>query len=143
MSFNINNPIGSVIDLVKDGLDKWGPADKTVVAQMKSQLDQLKESDEAKALSDEAQVQLAAMVNIQSEAKGESWLQRNWRPMVALWFAGLVGAYWFGFVAKNLTPASIDDLFGLVKLCLGGYYASRGVEKVAPHIVEAVKAMKS
>jgi hypothetical protein len=143
MSFNINNPIGSIIDLVKDGLDKWGPADKTAVAQMKAQLDQLKESDDAKAASDEIQLQLAALANVQAEAKGESWLQRNWRPMTALFLVGLVGAYWFGWTAPNLTQITVDDLFGLVKICLGGYYASRGMEKIAPHVVEAVRALKS
>lgn len=142
MNLDIKNPISSVIDLVKDGLDRFIP-DKSAAAQAKAALDQIKESDEAKAASDDVQLQLAAMANVQAEAKGESWLQRNWRPMVALWFAGLVGAYWFGFVAPNLTAAAVDDLFGLVKICLGGYYASRGVEKVAPHVVAAVKALKS
>jgi hypothetical protein len=143
MGFNINNPIGSIIDLVKDGLDKWGPADKTVVAQLKSQLDQLRESDEAKAAGDDVQLQLAALANVQAEAKGESWLQRNWRPITALFLVGLVGAYWFGFTAPNLSQITVDDLFGLVKICLGGYYVGRSAEKLAPHVVEAVKAFKN
>lgn len=123
-------------------IDKVIP-DKAANDAAKAQLEQLKESDEAKKLEENVQIELAALGNVKAEEQGESWLQRNWRPMVALWFAGLVGAYWFGFVAKNLTPASIDDLFGLVKICLGGYYASRGIEKVAPHVVEAVKSLKS
>lgn len=60
-----------------------------------------------------------------------------------MFFSGLVGAYWFGFNAPNLPAASVDDLFGLVKICLGGYYFGRTAEKVAPHVVQAVKAIKS
>ncbi len=33
---------------------------------------------------------------VQAEAKGESWLQRNWRPLTMLWFSTLIGGYWFG-----------------------------------------------
>jgi len=137
------DPISAVVDLVKDGIDKWGPADKTAVATMKSQLDQLKESDEAKALSDNIQLQLAAMANIQAEAKGESWLQRNWRPVMALFFGGLVGAYWFGYAAPNMTQDTVDHLFSLVQMMIGGYTIGRSIEKIAPHAVNAVKALKS
>jgi len=142
MGINVNNPLGSLIDLVKDGFDRLIP-DKAAAAQAKATLDQLRESDEAKQLDREMQLQLAALANVQAEAKGESWLQRNWRPMVALFLTGLVGAYWFGFTAPNLTQITVDDLFSLVKICLGGYYGGRTVEKVAPHVVEAVKALKS
>jgi hypothetical protein len=142
MNLNISNPIGSIIDFVKDGMDRLIP-DKTAAAQAKAALDQLKESDDAKAAADDVQMQLAAMANVQAEAKGESWLQRNWRPIVALFLTGLVGSYWFGYTAPNLTAAAVDDLFGLVKICLGGYYAGRSVEKIAPHVVAAVKALKS
>src|SRR5579872_4730602 len=128
MGINVNNPLGSLIDLVKDGFDRLIP-DKAAAAQAKATLDQLRESDEAKQLDREMQLQLAALANVQAEAKGESWLQRNWRPMVALFLTGLVGAYWFGFTAPNLTQITVDDLFSLVKICLGGYYGGRTVEK--------------
>lgn len=139
---NINNPLGSIIDLVKDGLDKWGPADKTVVAQAKAQLDQLKEADAAKQLDRDLQVELAGMSNVQAEAKGDSWLQRNWRPITALTFVVLVVAYWFGFTAPNLPAASVQELFELVKLCLGGYTLGRTAEKLGPSIVQAITAAK-
>jgi hypothetical protein len=47
MGISINNPLGSIIDLVKDGLDRFIP-DKSQAAQAKATLDQLKESDDAK-----------------------------------------------------------------------------------------------
>lgn len=138
MAISINNPLGSVIDLVKDGLDRFIP-DKSAAAAAKATLDQLKESDEAKSLDADIKVQLAGLDNVKAEAAGSSWLQRNWRPMTALTFVGLVTAYWFGFTAPNLPQASVQELFELVKLCLGGYTMGRTVEKVAPAVMAALK----
>lgn len=132
----------TVIAPLEHIIDKVIP-DKNAAAAAKASLDSMKESDEAKAVEDQLQLQLAAMANIQAEAKGESWLQRNWRPMMALFFGGLVGAYWFGFTAPNLTADSIHDLFSLVQMMIGGYTIGRSVEKIAPHAVQAVKALKS
>jgi hypothetical protein len=131
-----------IVKPITDIINKVIP-DKAAQDAAKAQLEQMRESDEAKAVEDELQLQLAAMANIQAEAKGESWLQRNWRPIVALFLTGLVGSYWFGYTAPNLTPASIDDLFSLVKICLGGYVGGRSIEKIAPHAVQAIKAFKS
>lgn len=138
MGISINNPLGSIIDLVKDGLDRFIP-DKSQAAAAKAALDQLQASNSAQALADDIKVQLQGLQVVSDEAKGESWLQRNWRPMTALTFVVLVVAYWFGLNAPNLPPASVDQLFGLVKLCLGGYTMGRTVEKVAPSILAALK----
>jgi hypothetical protein len=80
---------------------------------------------------------------VKAEATGNSWLQRNWRPMTALFLVICVGMYWFGYGPKNLTQSSVDDMFGLVKICLGGYVAGRSAEKIAPSIATAIKAAKS
>lgn len=67
---------------------------------------------------------------ILAEVQGGSWLQRNWRPMLMVWFAGLVGAYWFGFVPENLDPSAINELFHLVQIGVGGYIVGRSGEKI-------------
>ena len=67
---------------------------------------------------------------VKAEATGESWLQRNWRPLTMIWFSVLVGGYWFGFTPENLSEESVLSLFNLVKIGIGGYIGSRGVEKV-------------
>jgi len=76
---------------------------------------------------------------IMAEANGHSWLQRNWRPLMMLWFAILLGMYWFGFAPDGLTQMDKDNLFSLLKLGIGGYLASRGVEKIVPTIADAIK----
>jgi len=67
---------------------------------------------------------------VTSEAQGESWLQRNWRPMVMLWFAGLVGAHWLGFTPDNLSEPMVLALFDIVQYGLAGYIAGRSAEKI-------------
>lgn len=75
-----------------------------------------------------------------AEAKGDSWLQRNWRPITAILFVWIV--FWFGWLQPllvgwwGLPPLRVGDtllieIIGLVKLCLGGYIGARTVEKVA------------
>jgi hypothetical protein len=71
---------------------------------------------------------------ITAEAQGESWLQRNWRPMTMLTFVGLIVARWLGFVAPGVTEAVELELMTLVQIGLGGYVVGRSVEKTAPHL---------
>jgi len=67
---------------------------------------------------------------VQAEANGESWLQRNWRPLVMLWLAGLVGGYWFGFTPDNLSDETVGALFDIVQYGLSGYIVGRSAEKI-------------
>jgi hypothetical protein len=67
---------------------------------------------------------------ILAEANGESWLQRNWRPMLMLWFAGLVGAHWLGFTPENLSESTVLALLDIVQVGIGGYVLGRSGEKM-------------
>jgi len=85
------------------------------------------------------QLNLAAADIIKAEAQSESWLARNWRPMVMVVFAGLIVARWFGWAAPNLTEAEYLKLWSIVEFGLGGYVVGRSVEKIAPSIADAIK----
>ena len=71
---------------------------------------------------------------VQAEATGESWLQRNWRPLTMVWFSALIGGYWFGYTPDNLSDEAVLSLFGLIKLGLGGYVIGRSAEKITKEI---------
>jgi len=71
---------------------------------------------------------------VQAEATGESWLQRNWRPLTMVWFSALIGGYWFGFTPDNLSNEAVLSLFGLIKLGLGGYVIGRSAEKITKEL---------
>ena len=106
--------------------------------------------DKAKAEELKAQITLAAMNEgakelegavriITAEAQGESWLQRNWRPILMLFFAGLVGAHWLGFTAPNLPADVVINLLDIVQVGVGGYVLGRSAEKVTKAYVEGKK----
>ena len=66
---------------------------------------------------------------IMTETKSDSWLAKNWRPLTMLSFVGIVASYWFGYQPENMTQDTIDQIFSLIKLGLGGYVVGRSVEK--------------
>ena len=70
---------------------------------------------------------------IKAEANSQSWLARNWRPMMMLFFGGLLGSFWFGFAPEYVQerPELTEELFSLLKLGIGGYIVGRSVEKTA------------
>lgn len=80
----------------------------------------------------------AALQVILAESNG-NWLQRSWRPLMMLFFAGLVGARWFGYSAPAMSEAEVLELWAIVKLGIGGYTIGRSVEKIAPAIADALK----
>jgi len=79
---------------------------------------------------------------IQTEAKSESFLARNWRPVVMLVFTGLIVARWCGWTAPNLSEAEAQKLWDIIQFGLGGYVVGRSVEKIAPSIISAIKDKK-
>ena len=89
-----------------------------------------------------AELKQAAASIVRQEAASRHWLAANWRPLTMLFFVGLVGARWFGWTAPGMTEAEYLSIYDLIKIGLGGYVASRGVEKVAPIIADAVKARR-
>ncbi|KEQ18091.1 3TM-type holin [Endozoicomonas numazuensis] len=112
----------AAIPVIGKVIDKLFPdANKAKAA--KVELTEMLLSGELAELEQQASV-------VKAEAQGESWLQRNWRPMVMLIFTALVVCRWMGWSAPNLTEAVELKLFSIIQLGIGGYIASRGLEKV-------------
>lgn len=101
--------------------------DPEKAAQAKNQLVDMAVKGELDELAQRAGV-------IKAEAQGESWLQRSWRPIVMLIFTALIVCRWLGWSAPDLSEAVELKLFSIVQIGLGGYIASRGIEKVADKI---------
>lgn len=133
--------IGGILQIIKS---VFPVIDKAIVDKDKAR--ELKQALELAVINLSAQELDAATKIILAEAGGESWLQRNWRPLTMLWFVGLVGAYWLGLAPEYLinNPAVVGDLFGIVQVGLGGYVVGRTAEKVvstwkAPELETAKK----
>ena len=118
----MNPLIMPAIKLVTDLIDKVLP-DKEKANELKAQitLEALK--------ADSSELEAATKI-IVAEASGECWLQRNWRPMLMLWFAGLLGAHWLGFTPDNLGEETILKLLDIVQVGIGGYVLGSYNEKM-------------
>lgn len=90
---------------------------------------------EGKVVELQGQVLAAQSQIITAEANGESWLQRNWRPITMLTFLILVCFDSFGWLAFRLSAQAWD----LLQLGLGGYVIGRTVEKAAPGVKQSIK----
>lgn len=73
---------------------------------------------------------------IQAEATGQSWLQRNWRPVTMLTFLVLVVCDAFGWLPFRLA----DEAWTLLQVGMGGYVVGRSVEKIAPKLLDTQKS---
>jgi hypothetical protein len=105
---------------------------------------QLRRDIEKAVLGTFAEVSKSQADVIMAEAKGESWLQRNWRPMVAVAFAFIVIFYglvtpiavgWFGAAPIRVGDQLLGWIMDAVIICLGGYIGGRSLEKIVSTFV--------
>lgn len=89
----------------------------------------------SKILSYQAEVTKYQSEVIIAEAKGESWLQRNWRPSLMVVFGFIVAN---NYIIAPYLDAMFDwqvmleipiQLWDLLKLGVGGYIGGRSLEK--------------
>ena len=123
----ISGVIGKIADIVDQYVE-----DKDKALELKTQI-------EKEILKYNSQLLQSQRDIIVAEAKSESWLTRNWRPITMIIFTGLIVADWLGYSAPNLTPEEKIKLFDIIQMGLGGYVIGRSIEKVVREIKEPVK----
>jgi len=115
-------------DTIKGTLEGAGTLAKDIRTAITNEIPAERRAEiEAKALQMESEVKRAQAEVIIAEAKGDSWLQRNWRPIVMLGLFGLIIADCFGFFKFRLSNESWE----LLKIALGGYVIGQSAEVVA------------
>jgi len=125
----ISNLISPVTDLIGKTIE-----DKDKANELRAQMFGVQMQMSEKMMEYERQLLDAKKSVIVAEATGQSWMQRNWRPITMLTFLGLVVADSFGWLAFRLS----DQAWTLLKIGLGGYVAGRSLEKISPKIVEVM-----
>jgi hypothetical protein len=119
--------IGKVVDLVKGYQDR-----KMSEAALRAEVEKAIMSTFADVAKTQGSV-------IEAEMRGEGWLQRNWRPMVAVCFAFIVVFYglitpiavgWFGAAPIRVGDQLLGWIMDAVVICLGGYIGGRSLEKI-------------
>ncbi len=126
--------IGSVIGRIAEIIDQY-VQDKDKALELKTEIEKEVLGLQRQMLQSQTQI-------ITAEAKSESWLTRNWRPITMLTFVSLIVADWLGFTAPNLTPELKGKLFDIIQIGLGGYVIGRSVEKVARELKPVLSRKK-
>jgi hypothetical protein len=119
----VKGAFGLVDDLHHSGEEK---------AAMKQKLMELQLSMQRFALEQETKVLEAQASIVKAEAKGDSWLQRNWRPLLMLSFTLiLVNNFIILPYVPEAQPLEFPAGFwSLLTIGVGGYVGLRSWEKV-------------
>ncbi|KKM91464.1 hypothetical protein LCGC14_1228260 [marine sediment metagenome] len=123
-------PIGDIVDNLHTSGEEKAEA---VLA-----LQKVQNAVTAKILDYESKLLEAQSSIIVAEASGQSWIQRNWRPITMLTFLVLVVCDSFGLLAFRLAA----EAWTLLQLGLGGYVVGRSAEKIVPSILEKFSGKK-
>ena len=127
--------IGNVIDDIFKVVDK-STLDKDKALEIKSEIQKAVTRLDYTKYDNELQ---AKVKTILAEEQGKSWLQRNWRPILMMLFGliifnNYIFAPYIGLlfgVEKSITLPIPPDMWGLLKLGIGGYVVGRSAEKIA------------
>lgn len=118
-----------------------------IIEQIGGVVDKVVTTDAEKAkMKEELASVVMGNLNRMAETQGEvikkemegSFLQRNWRPLVMLAFAGILIAKWFGLTDSGISEPLELELMTLLELGIGGYVAGRSIEKVADTVTKNV-----
>jgi len=83
----------------------------------------------ASLVQNSAEIEKSAAAVVLAEAKSDNFLVSSWRPITALIFVALIVARWLGWTAPGMTEAEYLEVYGIIKIMIGGYVISRGAEK--------------
>lgn len=111
----------------------FGVIDKAVTD--KDEANRLKQQIQSQLIDSENSLVKAQMQIILAEAQGESWLQRNWRPLLMVTIVAVIGnnyliaPYLGAMFGVGLQLDLPERLWDLMTLGVGGYVAGRTVDK--------------
>lgn len=111
----------------------FGVIDKAVTD--KDEANRLKNEIQSQLIDSESSIVKAQMQIILAEAAGESWAQRNWRPVLMLVIVAIIGnnyliaPYLGAMFGVGMQLDLPERLWDLMTLGVGGYVAGRTVDK--------------
>ena len=89
------------------------------------------------ATATDGQREQAIATIIAAEASSGYWLAAVWRPLLMVFFAILIGAFWFGYVPPNFgseMPPALAEIFTIIKIGIAGYIPARSLEKIISNL---------
>ena len=122
-----------VVDAVGSAIDKIDKSDEKLELQLKYK--ELLISIEGAYLDYEGKLLESKSKVVESESKGESWLQRIWRPMLMCICMFIVFNNYVLVPYFDLPVTTLDDhIWTLMDLGIGGYVAGRSLEKISENL---------
>ena len=121
------DPLTGILNFGGKIIDKIFP-DKTEAAKAKVRLMELEQAGELEELKAAAQI-------ITAEAKSDHWIVASWRPITMLVFVAIIAnnyiIYPYLSLFWNAAPelAVPAEMWGLLKIGIGGYVVGRSAEK--------------
>ena len=122
---SIFNFLSEMISPVTELIDDLHTSEEEKMT-LKAKMMQMQHEMSSKVLDYEKQLMETQGNIIVAEAKGDSFLQRSWRPITMLTFLGLVVFDSFGWLPNRLA----HEAWLLLQLGLGGYVVGRSGEKI-------------
>lgn len=132
----VSGGVDKVIDSVADGLDNLFTSDdeRLKAANMLEKIRSQMKTTIIQALATNQKLKSDVII---SEIQGESFIQRNWRPITMLLFAYIIAneyiiaPYIEVLFSVDLKPKALDpEMWALLKLGMGGYIGALGIKKV-------------
>ena len=125
---NILQALAGLVPSIGESIKKF-VKDKDLAAQLTHDIN-------AKLVNLQSDVVQAKASIIVAEAQGQSWIQRNWRPITMLTFVGIIANNYILVpyaVAFGSTVPMLEippGMWGLLTVGIGGYIGGRTYEKV-------------
>ena len=127
--------LGGIIDPIFKGIDSISTSEEEKGA-IRIELKKLENAVKEKVLELEGQrmelegkfLQAQSAVII-AEAQSQSWIARNWRPIVMLTFCAEIVLISTGMMDTDALNAVPEQLWSLITLGIGGYMTLRTVDK--------------
>lgn len=102
---------------------------KLKLEQIKSEIEKAKIALSSKMIEYHTQLVESRSDVVIAEAKGESWIQRTWRPILMVMFAIIIVATWLGFSSSTVSEEMHLRLLDIVQGGIWGYIGARSFDK--------------
>lgn len=121
------------VDAIGNAIDKIDKSDEKLEMQLKYK--QLLMEIEGSYLNYENKLLESQSKIVEAEAKGDSWLQRNWRPMLMVICMFIMLNNYVLVPYFNIPVATLDDhIWRLMEMGVTGYVAGRSLEKISENL---------
>lgn len=144
----LSGGLSGILDGVKGIIGSF-VTDPNAKLQATQKLAELEVSFKEKQIEAERDFAASQASVVIAEAKSDSWLARNWRPITMLTFVfiivwnyvivGTIGAFYPVVHVIQVPP----DMWNLLEIGIGGYIGARTVEKVVDKITSSKEEGKN